>query len=265
MLAVSTLGFAVPAGAATGTVHSVFARACNIALDGGLVTVGVAPLCAGPSNVVIEDREVPDLRTLFRIGERVEWCSDGARSAGVALDFTQARRWRPPRMRKPLSAARIAANLRIVACRAERDPAGRHVRLALARACRAANTMRAERLARRLIGLGNGLTPSGDDFLVGLCASLDAPIGDNAARRRLRARLCAVLLANLARTNAISAHQLQLAASGQFNDDLLRARNALVSSRSRLRGALAPLLRTGASSGAAACEGLRAGLAAQLT
>ena len=62
MLAVSTLGFAVPAGAATGTVHSVFARACNIALDGGLVTVGIAPLCAGPSNVVIESRDVPDLR-----------------------------------------------------------------------------------------------------------------------------------------------------------------------------------------------------------
>ena len=103
-------------------------------------------------------------------------------------------------------------------------------------------------VARRLVGLGTGLTPSGDDFLVGFASRL----GDNAARRRVRERLAAAPMADLARTNVISAHQLRLAASGQFNDDLLRARDALVSSRSRLRSALAPLLRTGASSGAAA-------------
>lgn len=266
MPTVSTVGCAVPCRASTGTVHSVFARACNIAVDGALVTIGVAPFAGGPTTLVLDGNGMPDLRTLFRAGEPVEWSGRGARSPRVELDFAGAQRWRPAKPRRMPSPERTAANLRIACATPRADPAGGKVRDALARACREARPLRAAGLARRLVGLGAGLTPSGDDFLVGLCAGLHARVGRESDRRRLMARLCSSLRSELPRTTTISAHQLRLAASGQFNEDVLDARDVLVSSRSRhaVRAALARLVAVGASSGAAACEGLRAGLAAQV-
>lgn len=255
MLVVSTLGCAVPLGAAAGVVHSVFARACNIELDGALVAIGTASMPAGPANVIVEG-PVPDFRDLFAAGERVEWLCDGARTGRVRLDFRHARRWRPPSPRRTLPRARIAANLRMP----WRAPTPTHLRLALARACRERSALRAAGLARRLVGLGDGLTPSGDDFLTGLMAGLDAGL---LPERRLRERIRAAVAQSLPRTNAISAHYLRLALCGQYNADLLCARDALVSPRLRPRRAMTALLACGASSGAAACAGLRAGIAAQ--
>lgn len=272
MLTVASLGYAVPANAFAGTVHSVFARACNIAFDGGLLTLGVPPFSAGPATLVLDGGSVCDLRSLFRVGERIEWSRDRARSPRVTIDFAHARRWRPSRRRPSLSPPRIAANLRAVTRmlrgRSRGDLAGDmaapRLRLALADACRVSNPLRAEALARRLIGRGAGLTPSGDDFLVGLCAGLDVRAGRRA--EGLCARLGALLIAEQLRTTDLAAQQLQLAAFGQFNEDLLLARNALTTPhlRGSARAALTRLLAAGASSGAAACEGLRAGLSAGL-
>lgn len=252
MLDVVTVGNAVPVRDWHGTVHSVFARACNVATGGGVVTIGAAPFAGGPATVVIDARGVADLRTLFRPGERFEWREEIARSPRAVLDLTRAQRWRPPPARKTLPRRRVAPRLTVRL----HGP-----RLRLARACRAGHVLRAAALARGLIGLGPGLTPSGDDFLVGLCAGLAATAGN----RRLRARLATTLVQQQSRTTTLSAQQLRLAAAGMFNEDVLRARDALLAcaSRARLREALATLRAAGATSGAAACDGLLAGLAAQ--
>ena len=60
---------------------------------------------------------------------------------------------------------------------------------ALVEACRAFDGERAARHASSLIGWGEGLTPAGDDFLVGLIAGLDALVGGDGRRRCLRAAL----------------------------------------------------------------------------
>ena len=264
------MGSAMPVRASTGRVHSVFARACNVEFEHGLVTVAIAPISPGPTTLVLDPASATDLRTLFRAGESIEWGEGSARSARVTLDFAQARRWQPARTRRALPLARVAANLDAAATAVRRRNGGEissdRLRAALAGACRAGNGLRASRLTHRMLGLGPGSTPAGDDFLVGLCAGLDARFGRNPQQQRVRDRIAATVCANLSRTTALSAHQLRLAAAGHFNDDVLAARDALVSPalRPRMLRALSRLLSVGASSGAATCQGLRAGLAAQL-
>jgi hypothetical protein len=261
----------MPARGSTGRVHSVFAHACNIAFDDGLVTVAVAPVSAGPTTLVLDAASATDLRTLFRADESIEWGDGSARSSQVTLDFAQARRWHRARARRALPLARVAANLDAAVRAMRRRDCGEtssdRLRAALSGACRAGNPVRASRLTHRMLGLGPGSTPAGDDFLVGLCAGLDARLGRNPRQQRVRDRIVATVCANLSRTTTISAHMLRLAAAGDFNDDILAARDALVSSvlRPPMQRALARLWSAGASSGAAACQGLRAGLAARLT
>jgi hypothetical protein len=71
--------------------------------------------------------------------------------------------------------------------------------------------------AHGLIGLGPGLTPSGDDFLSGALAALQAT-GERAAH----ARLSDVIAAALGSTSALSACFLQAVASGHVGEHLHR-------------------------------------------
>jgi hypothetical protein len=70
-----------------------------------------------------------------------------------------------------------------------------------------------------LIGLGPGLTPSGDDFLVGALALLDA-LGERETHAAL-AR--AITGASLARTSPLSRCFLKAAAAGHIDENLHRA------------------------------------------
>jgi hypothetical protein len=118
----------------------------------------------------------------------------------------------------------------------------------------------------RLIGWGEGLTPAGDDFLVGLCAALAALAGDDAMRLRFQARLSARLADCEGRTTPIAAHCLRLAAQGHYAERLLCLRNALLAAESAdtVGTAVDRALDCGATSGADTVSGLLAGLAAWL-
>jgi hypothetical protein len=82
--------------------------------------------------------------------------------------------------------------------------------------------------ARGLIGLGPGLTPSGDDFLVGCLRGLWLMAHDGAAARDMFARLGARLLSDLrARTTQVGAEFIRYALEGSFAEILDRAAEAL--------------------------------------
>jgi len=138
---------------------------------------------------------------------------------------------------------------------------------ALADACRECDGARAARQAERLIGWGEGLTPAGDDFVVGVCAGLDGLIDACDARQlACRAALAAAIRASAPRTTTISAHLLRLAADGHHHERLLAARDALlrdVAQPSADRALLAACA-VGATSGTDAVAGLLAALAAWL-
>ena len=73
-----------------------------------------------------------------------------------------------------------------------------------------------------LVGIGEGLTPSGDDLVVGALAALDA-LGDDAGRARLGAALagCAV------RTTKLAAQMIEAALDGRHAEPVLGVLEAL--------------------------------------
>lgn len=98
-----------------------------------------------------------------------------------------------------------------------------------------------------LVGLGLGLTPSGDDFLTGCLATLWYSLGPGDSRvERLRKEIAL----RLERTTFISAQMLQAACEGRFRASLQKLVAQVFRDDGReLQRALDALLAVGASSG----------------
>jgi hypothetical protein len=107
--------------------------------------------------------------------------------------------------------------------------------------------------AQRLAGLGPGLTPAGDDFLVGWMAGLWL-FGTGAGLPV--AELCGLMAAAAApRTTRLSAAWLRHAAAGRFGEAWHRLA-ADVGDEDALRAAAGRIRDTGATSGSDALAGL---------
>jgi hypothetical protein len=274
-LAVATTGYLVPLAGFTGRVHSVFAQACNIEVADTLLTVCVPRAGNGPTTLRLADGTAGDLRDLFDAGEGVA-SRDGVASTGrTLLRLTGATVWRPADPGPSLASARIGNHLRAAGLRLGRrrsahpsvfDGLAAAAVAAIGDACRALDGDQAARQAGRLIGWGEGLTPAGDDFLVGLLAGLDALVQGDGRRQRFRTALASALVSCMRRTTPIAAHYLRLAAGGHYIEPLVDLRNALLAEPDwqavdmRLQRAL----DVGATSGADTVSGLLAGLAAWL-
>lgn len=207
------------------TIHSVHSAAVYVRLGppDQLGVVAIDDVSGLPGGVLVGG--VADFRTL------------GLQRRGLIVDLSNAATWSPrlppeahqvpgPRLTTRIDRARALVVARagtnglgpLLAGTGPRDAfclaAGTRVA-----ALRAALTMRdaaaAVAEARGLIGLGVGLTPSGDDLLVGLLAALEAT--DNPMRAAL-ARSIAIEAG--ARTTAIGANALWHAARGEFAERL---------------------------------------------
>ena len=114
----------------------------------------------------------------------------------------------------------------------------------------------AEKASVALIGLGIGLTPSGDDFLVGLLAGLEA------ARDPLRDPVAAAIAREAPhRTTEFGAALLEHACSGEFSERLHDVLLAIASREvAALQRATARAMAYGATSGADTLAGLSCAL-----
>ncbi len=114
--------------------------------------------------------------------------------------------------------------------------------------------------AAGLIGLGPGLTPSGDDFLVGLLAALHC--SPQSAHRAMFGCLGDVVTERaLKGTNAISATALKNAAAGRFPETVLMLLAEICADNpQRLNDRAAKVLAIGSSSGTDMLYGITAGL-----
>jgi hypothetical protein len=289
-------------------VHSVFERACNFALADGLITL-LTPLAAPAPPVMVlapalvAPGESLDLRACFDVGEPLRGTADGvARTPRVRLLRQRAAIWQP-------SPPRLGASTEQVARRCRRAHEQRRLRGSsrlggsgfalqdsgvpqqLQRACRALDHGAAKALVDRLVGWGEGLTPAGDDLLVGCLAALQVQTGESAARQAFLAEFGAAVGAAIAtspaRTTRIAAEALRLALEGHHGATLLAARDALLgevgvagadgrdgSDRAAagsgedgraVTAALSALLALGASSGADLALGLLLGIEAWAT
>ena len=261
------------AGDLRGSVHSVFARAINVEWrepGGALLTLhGPAPLAA-PFAVALavwpEDRPLrawarawelePGMPVLARAGRLV--------AGGLEIDWRCAHvlDLRVP----PCAEDAEATRARLAGALAEFDhlagaaglaaPSGRAARAAAAAAIRDRDPLALAQAARSLMGLGEGLTPAGDDWLVGMLAGLHRL----AQRWALEGgHLSSVLVGEApARTTTVGAAFLAHALTGEFSEpvrDLVTA-----GSLPRARAAGARLAVMGATSGADTLAGMRATL-----
>lgn len=275
ILAVERIGYLVPAADFDGDVHSVFARACNLWCAGSLLTLVTQGAGDGPTTLRLTRDAPPDLRALFRVDDRILRRGAVARVGSATLDLADASRWRPSTPPPLAPPSQIVANLRIAdaALRRHRqrhssviDREAAAVLAALETACRGLDVRAALPLVLRLIGWGEGLTPAGDDLLVGWCAALDALAGGHELRVRFARGVGAAIATRTERTTPIAAHSLRLATQGHFDAGMHGLRDALFCGDdvARLHGALAGALAVGSTSGADTVTGLLSGCEAWL-
>jgi hypothetical protein len=263
-----------------GTVIAVFARSFYLAdAAGGLACVGPLGLGRGPLNMLCElpcDLDWPARGLRPGIGARrdgMTLCIDGI----GAFSLTDAVMWRPPSPPEKWHAGTLTKGLAALAARAASEtrqvgfvslvePLARGS-LDEAAACTTASPLRhlarpaiialAEWLAadsddppggaaEMLLGLGPGLTPSGDDFLGGALIALHT-----LGRADIAARLAAwALPLARERTGAISLAHLACAAAGEGSaalHDLLAA--LLAADEAGIAAGVAALAAIGHSSG----------------
>jgi hypothetical protein len=110
-----------------------------------------------------------------------------------------------------------------------------------------------------LLGLGIGLTPSGDDILCGVAAGLF--LGGAAGNEHRFSPALRRLLRDAGRTTDVSARALRLCADGEICDGIYEAARAiLLGGAAETERALRALLAVGHSSGAELARGLCLGL-----
>jgi Protein of unknown function (DUF2877) len=246
-------------------VEAVFERSCYLRSGDMFVCLGDASIGDGPLNVITstESKDEAQPRAV-QVSGPVRSSGGQLRFAGGSeLDFAAAPIWTMPPWpsraeRRTLGADRIAA---IIA----RAPSGGLFRLAInpqdqpqrPDTTRAANGIRSlynglqpgaaagllKSGVAALLGLGPGLTPSGDDLLAGVMLAL------HAAHPEAAASLGAVIKADAARlTSPLSAALLQAAVAGECSAALQRALSACLTGRN-LPAALATLDGIGHTSG----------------
>jgi hypothetical protein len=121
----------------------------------------------------------------------------------------------------------------------------------------------ARALMERLVGLGEGGTPAGDDFLVGFAAALHASARGDGRRRGFAEAFFGHLRSLGDRTNAVSRIYLEAAAAGEVSEKLtsLAVRIARGEGTASVKAAAAAAIAVGHTSGADGTLGLLAGIA----
>lgn len=247
------------AASATGSLLATFSRSCYLDLAGRIVALVAPDLLRGPLNVVVDPPRTFAFAAL-RAGAAVHLAPPRlAIDGGPTFDLTGARTWDAhllplARVDREVLQQRIDRIKRVLAeapGESLAHPAGRSARAAdgmdaLYAGLRAADTEAVAFGARRLAGLGAGLTPSGDDVLTGVlvAVSLLAPPHAGPVRR-------AVMDAVRDRTTRISLAYVEAAARGEAGEAWhLLARHLEGGPDEAVGGAAARVMAFGETSGA---------------
>jgi hypothetical protein len=164
----------------------------------------------------------------------------------VVLEPDRARPWRTPPPPAPAAPERLREACAAVGAHRWNDPWAR-----------ALDREPLEALLPRLVGRGPGLTPAGDDALLGFILARRALAGD-----RARPAASQILCAARTRTGGPSLALLRLAARGEAPEPAAAMRDALLRADGlSMAGAVRRLIDYGRTTGGAILTGLVAGLA----
>ncbi len=267
-----------------GTVHSVFADACNIENgEGEIFTLLSSRKPDQPGGIRLASPRDFAFCDHLSAGDRVSCRSGILRVPGRAfvVDLRHAETWRArlPSARNDVDSSVLASNWRVAAdafpsmsptlarqsTRSEGNPFMRVWDLAdaLTRALSEKDWEAAGGAMRSLVGCGPGFTPWGDDFVVGFLAGYQCLSNDRAGRRDL-SRLRGLCGERVGTTSDISRSILLDAIAGRYGMPVYALCEAVCSPASSpdVVGCVRTLMEIGDSSGEATCYGILSGIAA---
>ena len=279
----------------SGTIHSIFHHACNVSLEGDAVLTLVSSEKSNPAQG-IRLRTPPTFTFLnqFRVGQPVACRGGILRISGsdLSIDLRTASLWHIDlkelriNLHQPdMAQAWAGAWLELLKHRSgsgisamitgipvpSQHPGMSPITTLVERAVHAVPVLidatynlqmdAAITALRRLIGLGPGLTPSGDDFIVGYLAGLWSTAGGNSSRLRFMSSLGARLSQAADGTNAISRTYMKSAVNGNVSEPIatLAQRIGQAKSMDAVREAAWTALQVGNTSGADGVLGLLLG------
>ena len=257
-----SLGSSWPASV-DGRIGPVFRRVCNVEVDDGTLLVLTTPDLPHLPRALKLRVSVP-LDQLFQPGTAFHLSGGLWRCGGVSGTCLEAAVWQPPPIGGRVSGDRRRARVEAASAhlethldqwpqkRLQPDVETLATRLGLALA--GGNVDGLKRVATALVGLGQGLTPSGDDLLVGCLAWL----ARRPEARAWRDDLAEALRPRLATTTPVSRHYLIEALAGRFSEPMALLADALDAPCPVLPvwKAVETALVIGASSGADGIAGL---------
>ena len=287
-----TLGYAVPAGDFDASIHSVFHSAMNIRLlDGHLLTLLSSSEANLPQGIRIDTAEDFSFEK-FQIGETAV-CREGIlciENPGLTVQLRGGRRWdfdlskldvdagnlavsnawslvwaALNRRQKRLSTEIIAEDL-FCADQSIQPSVSTKAGLAMQAIVMATRQFNLDgtAAAEALIGLGYGLTPSGDDLLIGYLAGLWCTARKKSDRTQFTIELGKKITDLSVRTNDISRTYLLHAARGQVSSRLTALAEAIARKEKTdlLLEKAEYAMQSGSSSGMDVVTGLLIGMSA---
>jgi hypothetical protein len=263
-VAALSIGYGVPVGDFDGRVEAAYPHACVLLLDDhGLVTLVTPTIGRLPRGVVV------DAPPAFTFGPDIAIGAIAAtrsgilriRGAALAVDLRSAPLWRSPLGVLKIDGTRDAVARALETAGAVLRQDGRSelfVRLAgarlavLAAATRALDAAATEKAMSGLVGLGDGLTPEGDDYLIGYFAGLWACGGADRSRANFVLALSGWLKRIARCAGKTSRVYLEAAADGEVSERLFDLANSVArgADSAAVNRAAAAALAVGHSSGA---------------
>lgn len=254
-------------------IISLSRRSLYCRAPAGIICIGNLSIGQGPINVVLSNPDWNDLHSSVVVGERLDFSeapTNNNRTVLLSRKQTYAERIPPPRDfefdflntaslwrivstygKGPILNAvgnnSLASDSMDVAV-AQREKRG----LELLKAgwgqgewCSSLTTA-----VKRLLGLGPGLTPSGDDLLVGYMSGLELMSFRSSRAREIKQILQSVIPFSLKSTNEISQSHLRWACAGYYMEPLTDLLKVIAKRKTEdIVTSMLKLLKTGASSG----------------
>ena len=274
-LVAEKIGAGVPQEPFSGHVRSVFVNAAILNVENKLITLVPAATGGLPGAINLAVPRGFDFAALLTVGGAAAARGGILRFANneVSVELRGAKPWRSRLNELALDFARPgtvsgwdAAAVALQADGRSRAIArlGHGAIMELSDATRRFDLQAAGQEAERLVGLGAGGTPAGDDLLVGYLAGLWPSVKGDRPRAGFAAGL-ADLVGDLGeRTNDISRVYLEAAAEGEVSERLADVVRSIAEGEVRaiVTAAAAAAIAVGHSSGADGMLGLLLGMAA---
>jgi hypothetical protein len=264
----------VPQDRFVGFVATTYVRACLIALTNDrLVTLVATEMGGLPNGITVDTPDGFSFERSLSVGARAAVRGGMLRVGdGFCVDLRPSRPWRSHLDRLALTLARAPVRRAWETAWSELRAHGtfaplmRHGGAATRRTCEATRDLDSAcacQAMSALVGLGEGSTPAGDDYLVGYFAGLWSSAGADRRRQRFVADLGESLREMASRTNRVSRMYLEAAAEGEVSERLamLVCRIAAGADEESVAAAAAAALAVGHSSGACGVLGLLLGIA----